>query len=156
MTGSCALTSLRGVDPGDQPLGRRLLVAGGPVDLPGEKQAGHPVRLERRAQLGGLDEVVLDRVAGPHHHRAFEPGQRVHELLLNLRRETHRKPVHVDLVDVEPFGLEEDLVALAMREPHDLVFERRAVARTDPGDLAVEERRLVDVRAHEVVHASFV
>ena len=33
-------------------------------------------------------------------------------------------------------------MAVAIRESHHLVFERRAVARTDSGDLSVEERRL--------------
>jgi hypothetical protein len=42
-------------------------------------------------------------------------------------------------------------VPLAVRKAHDLVFERRTVARSDPADLTVEERRLVDVRANEIV-----
>ena len=42
---------------------------------------------------------------------------------------------------------------LPVREPHHLVFERRAVARTDALDLAVEERRLVDVLPHQLVDA---
>ena len=40
---------------------------------------------------------------------------------------------------------------LAVRKAHDLVFERRAVTRADPADLAVEERRLADVRPHQIV-----
>ena len=77
----------------------------------------------------------------------------MHQLLLHRRGQTHRVAVDVDLVDVEPFGLEKQLVPLAVREPHDLVLERRAVARADAADLAVEERRLADVRAHELVDA---
>ena len=42
-------------------------------------------------------------------------------------------------------------MALAVREPHDLVLERRAVARADAADLTVEERRLADVLPHELV-----
>ena len=42
---------------------------------------------------------------------------------------------------------------LAIREPHDLVFERRTVARTDAADLPVVERTLVDVLLHQLAHA---
>ena len=57
----------RGVDARHQPLRRRFFVAGRAVDLPGEEQPGDPMRLERRLQLGRLDEVVLDRISRPEH-----------------------------------------------------------------------------------------
>src|SRR3954469_21880782 len=53
------------VEPGDEALGRRLFIAGRPVDLAGEKQTGDALRLQSRRQFCWLDEVVLDRVAGP-------------------------------------------------------------------------------------------
>ena len=81
------------------------------------------------------------------------PGSAWTSCVLNVGRKAHREAVDVDLVHVQPFGLEEDLVPLAVRKPHDLVFERRAVPRADPLNLAVEERRQVDVRANEVVDA---
>ena len=41
-------TLQRRIDPRDQPLRARLLVAGRPVDLPGEEQPAHQLGLERR------------------------------------------------------------------------------------------------------------
>ncbi len=106
------------------------------------------MRFERRSKLRGLDEVVFDRIAGPQHRGVLEPRQRPDQFSLEIRRQAHGEAVHVDLVDVESFGFEKDLMPLAMREPHDLVFERRAVARTDPRYLSVEQRRSSDVFPH--------
>ena len=69
---------------------------------------------------------------------------------LNVPRERHRKPVYVDLIDVHPFGLEIQLMSLPVREPHDLVFQRRAVPRSDSLNLSVEERTLANSTPHEI------
>ena len=66
----------RRVDSRHQPEPRGFFVSGRPVDLPREKQPRHPLRLERRAQLGRIDVVVLDRVARADHLRVFEAGDR--------------------------------------------------------------------------------
>ena len=142
---------LRRIDSRKQTLSSGLFVSGRSVDLAGEKQPRQPLGLEASMQFGRLNEIVLDRVAWPHHYCVLEPRKRVHQLLLHGRRQAHRVAVDVDLVDVEPFGLEKQLVPLAMREPHHLVLERRAVARADAADLAVEERRLANVLPHELV-----
>ena len=141
-----------GVDPRHQTLRGRLLVTRRSVDLAREKETRHAVRLQAGPQLGRLDEVVFNRVAGPQHHRLFQPRQRMHEIVLDLRRKTHREAVDVDLVDVQTLRLEKNLVPLAVRKPHHLVFERRAIARADTGDLAVEQRRVVDVGANQLVN----
>jgi hypothetical protein len=72
--------------------------------------------------------------------RALEPRQRVNKIVLNIPRERHREAVQVNLVDVYSFRLEVDLMTLAVREPHDLVFERWAVARSHALNLAVVQR----------------
>ena len=143
----------RGVDSRDDALPGRLLVAGRAVDLPGQEEPPHVPGLVRPLQSRRLHEVVLHGVARPQHLRAFEPRQRVHQPLLDVGRQAHRTAVDVDLPDVPPFRLQEDLVPLVMRKPHDLVFERRTVARADAFDLPVVERRTVDVGPHEVVRA---
>ena len=143
----------RRVDAGDESLRRRLLVPRRAVDLPREEEPADSMRLERRLQLRRLHEVVLDRVARPQHHGVLEARQRVNELLLDLARQRHREAVDVDLVDVEAFRLEIDLVPLPVGEPHDLVFERRTVARTDALNLSVVERAAIDDAANEIAHA---
>ena len=107
----------RGVEPGDQPLGGRLLIAGRAVDLAGEDTGpGSALGLQRRVELARVDVVVFDRVAGPHHPRVLEardgapatpPGR--------PRGRRGRDAVRIDRVVVQPLGLEEDLVALARR-----------------------------------------
>ena len=120
--------AVRGVDARDQSLRRRFLVARRAVDLAGEKQSADTLGFEPARQLRRLDEVVFDGVAGTKQHRVLEPGQRVHQLGLHVARQAHRKAVDVDLARVDPFGLEENLVPLLVRETDDLVFERGSSA----------------------------
>ena len=124
----------RGVDSGDESLGRRLLVARCPVDLAREKQAAEPLRLESSASIRSVARNRTrprSQAASP--RPSSRPGQRVNQLLLDVRRQAHRVAVDVDLVDVETLRLEKQLMAFPVRKPHHLVLERRAVARTDPG-----------------------
>jgi hypothetical protein len=130
----------RRVDPGEQPLHRRLLVPRGPVDLPAEEQTGAPPRLERRQQLARIDEVVLDGVPGARHLRALEAGDGAHERELHVVRQRCRDAVGIDLAGVDALGLEEDLVAVLVRKPDNLVLDARAVPRAGAGDRALEQR----------------
>src|SRR5581483_7344068 len=94
-----------------------------------------------------------DGVAGTQQHSVLESGQRMHQIRLHVARQRHRKAIHVNLARVDPFRLEEDLMAFLVGEANDLVLERRAIARTDPADLTVEQRRSIDIRANEIAHA---
>ena len=55
----------RRVQPRQQPLRRRLLIAGRAVDLAGQEQPADPLGLQRRPQFARIDMVVFDGVAGP-------------------------------------------------------------------------------------------
>ena len=151
---SCAAErAVRRVDAGDQALRRCFFVPDVPLICPARNSPATPLRLEPPRQLGRLNEVVFDGVAGPQQHGVLEPRQRVHEIRLNVARQAHREAVDVDLARVHAFRLEKNLVPLLVREADDLVFERRAIPRTDAANLPVEQRRPVDVRAHEIAHA---
>ena len=100
-----------------------------------------------------MNEVVLDRIARTQHDGVLETWQRMDERLLHVTREAHRKPVDVDLVDVQPLGLEIDLMPLPIWEPHDFVLERRTVTRPDSMNLPVVERAAPDVLSHQLPYA---
>ena len=136
--GRPAERTARGVDPRDKALRRGLFVPRCPVDLPGQEEAADPLGFEPPGELGRLDEVVLDGIAGPEHHRLFEARQGVHEIELHIPRQAHREAVDVDLARIDAFRLEEDLVPLLLGEPDDLVLERRTVSRTNAANLPVE------------------
>src|SRR5262249_24475855 len=80
-------------------------------------------------------------------------GERANELGLDISRQAHGEPVHVDLPGVDPLWLEEDLVTLLLGESRNLVLERRAIARADPANLTVVERRPSEIRTDQLVHA---
>jgi hypothetical protein len=80
------LEAERGVDPRDDSLAARLLVAARPIDLSGEMEAAHPLGLQRRVKLVRGRVVVLDRVSESKELRLFQAGHGVNELLLHIRR----------------------------------------------------------------------
>ena len=67
-----------------------------------------------------------------------------------------RHAVDVDLVRVQAFGLEEELVRALVGELDDLVFDRRAVARADGLDLAAVHRRAMHVLADDAMRLGVV
>jgi hypothetical protein len=75
----------------------------------------------------------------------FEAGDAADHGLLDLHGEGGGHAVDVDLVGVEAFGLEEELVGELVGEADDLVFDGRAVARADAFDLAGEHGAAVDI-----------
>ena len=71
------------------------------------------------------------------------------DLPLHFHGQRGGHAVDVDLVGVEAFGLEEELVLRLVRELDDLVFDGRAVARADALDAPGVHGRAVDVLADE-------
>ena len=116
MNGGSPFTAERGVDAGHEALARGLFVAGGAVDLAGEVEAGDGLHAQAAVELGGVDGVVLDGVAGAQHLGVLEAGDGAHDLPLHFHRQRGGHAVDVDLVGVEAFGLEEELVLLLVRE----------------------------------------
>ncbi len=104
-------------------------------------------------EIPRIEEVVLDRVAGPRHVRILEAGDRMHDVELHVERQRRRDAVRIDLERRQPFGLDENLVARAIGEPHDLVLDRRAVARSNAFDGTRIERRAVESLANDLVRA---
>ncbi len=117
-------------------LGSRLLVAGGPVDLSGQKQPWQLLDLERRQQLAGIHVVVFDGIAETLDGDPFEAWNRAQEGFLHLRRQRGGDAVGVDHVVVEALGLQKNLVPGTASKTHNFVLDRRAVARPHAADLA--------------------
>ena len=73
------------------------------------------------------------------------PGMERRNCFLHLGRQRGRKPIGIDGRIVEPFGLEENLVAVAIGEADDLVFDRRAIARPAALDPPGIHRRTMQI-----------
>ena len=104
---------------------------------------------EGAVELGGVDGVVLDGIAGAQHLGLVEAGDGVDDLPLHFHGQRRGHAVDVDLVRVEALGLEEELVLRLVRELDDLVFDGGAVARADAFDAAGVHGRAMDVLADE-------
>ncbi len=73
------------------------------------------------------------------------------ELELHRDGQGSGQPVHVQLVSVESFGFEEDLVSLGLGKLHDLVFDRRTITRSPSADRSAVQRRLLEMCADDVL-----
>src|SRR5204863_1914039 len=100
-----AADPLQRVDPGEESLRGRLFVARGAVDLAGEEEAVDTADLQRRLELLGVHEVVLDGVAVAGDLRVFETGKRTNDRVLHVRRQRGRDAVHVEPRVLEPLRL---------------------------------------------------
>ncbi len=149
--GILALHLQAGVDARQQPLCRRLFVAGGAVDLAGEKQAADRLGFERGFQVARIVVIVFDGVAGTQDVRVFQPGNRAHDGELHVERQRSRNAVGIDLVGGQAFGFEKDLVAVLVGKARDLVLDRRAIARPHPVDHAGIQGRTIEAAANDLV-----
>src|SRR4051795_8802886 len=75
----------------------------------------------------------------------------MHQIRLDIRWQAHREAVEVYLVDVQPFWLQKQVMALAIGESHHLVLQRWTISWANALNLAVIERGLPDVQPDEVV-----
>ena len=117
--------------------------------MSGEVQAGEFLYAECAVEFSGIDGVVLDGVAGAEHLGVFEAGDGANDLGLDFHGQRGGHSVDVDLVRVEAFGFEEELVLRFVGELDYLVFDGWAVARADGFDLAGVHWRAMDVFADD-------
>ena len=144
----------RGVQPRQQPLGRRFLVARGAVDLAGEVQPRNRLRLKRGLEPARVEEVVLDGVAGPGDPRLSEALDASHQRELHFERQAGGYAVGIEFVRVEAFRLDENLVRASVGEPHHLVLDGRAIPRSDTLDFPGVHGRAVESAADDPVRLS--
>jgi hypothetical protein len=135
----------RRVQTGHQSLGGGFFIAGGAVDLAGQEKPGNTLCFKGMAQLTRIDVVIFDGVARPHHAGPLEAGNCRQKCDLHLLRQRGRDPVRIDRRIVQPLGLQEDLMAVALAEADDLVLDRGAIARAAALDLPGIHRRTMHI-----------
>ena len=95
----------RRVDARHKALHRRLLVAGGAVELPRTVEAGDLFRLQSELKLGRIDAVIFDGVGGAEHFRVLQTGHGVQHGKLHVLRQAGGKALQVHFVRVQAAGL---------------------------------------------------
>ena len=98
---------------------------------------------------GRLDEIVFDRVTGPDHLCRLEALHTAENLALYIDRQTRRHPVHINLVGIDTFRLENNLMPILILEFDDLVLDRGTISRSDSLDLPAIEWRPAHVGAND-------
>src|SRR5262245_56886983 len=71
--------------------------------------------------------------------------------MLPIFRKRRRNGVWIDGLIVETFGLQKNLVPVALAEFYDLVFDRRTIARSAACDLPRVHRRAMHILAYDLV-----
>ena len=118
------------VDPRDESLRRRLFVSRRAVHLSGEEKSVQPFRFQRRVEIPGVVEIVLDRIGIGSEDGVFEPRNRMHHADLHLARQAAGKPVGIGQIQGGVCGLRlnENMMAVLIGKFHHLVLERRTIA----------------------------
>ncbi len=147
--GRLALDVQRGIDAGHQPLAGGFFIAGGPVDLSGEIEAGDALHGQRMIEFGCVDGVVLDGVSGTEHFRIFQAGDGAQHGGLDIHRQGGGHAVDVDLMRVQPFRLEKKLMLQLLWKADDLIFNRRTVARAGRLNLPGIHGRAMHILAND-------
>ena len=141
----------RGIDAGDQPLGRRFFITGRAVELSGAEKAGEVLELQRRRQRRRVHTVILDGVRRADDLDVLQARDGLQKRQLHIFGQGRGKPLQIELLRVQPAGLDEDLVPLLFREADDLVLDGRAVPRADALDLPTVQRRTFQIGKDDVL-----
>ena len=149
MNGGSPFTPERGIDAGHDALAGGFFIPAGSVDLASKVEAFHALHAQAAIELGGVDRVVFDGISGAQHLGIFEAGDGTHDLPLHFHRQRGRHAVDVDLVRIQAFRFEEELMLRLVGELDDLVFDGRAIARADALDLAGVHRRAMHIFAND-------
>ena len=122
-----------------------------PLIWPAKIQVRDLLGLQRALELGRVDGVVLDGVAGAQHLGRLEAGNRGDDRQLHVDGQRGAHAVDVDLVRLQALGFQVKLVRFLVGKFDDLVFDRGAIARADAVDLAAVHRRAMHVFADDAV-----
>ena len=93
------------IDPRDEALRGRLLIARRAVDLPCGIEPLDTCDRKIGAKLLRFQMVILDGITRPEHAHLFESFDRTQEYFLHISRKTRRQPVRIDFRTVPSFGL---------------------------------------------------
>ena len=91
-------------------------------------------------QLTGIHRIVFNGVAGADHFGMFQTRNRCDHRFLNVCGHAGGHAVHVNLVGIEAFRLQKDLMGFLIGEFYELILNRRAIAGADTLDLAAVKR----------------
>ena len=149
--GGFALHKARGIDASENALCGGFLVAAGAVDLPGKVHARHGAQGKIGAKLEGIDALVFDSVGETKHARVTQTGNGMQHGELHILRHGGGKPLHIPLDGIQPLRLQKELVAVFIREAHNLIFDGRAVPCARTVDCAGVHRSAMDVFADDAV-----
>ena len=130
-----------GVDSGQQSLRCRFLVAGRAIDLAGEEQTPDRPGLQGIVQITRIEIVVFNRVAGPGDMRLFQTPHGPYQRQLDIERQTGGNAIRIELMGLQAFRLQENLVGMLVGKAVNFVFDGWAVARTDAFNHAGIQRR---------------
>src|SRR5690606_36868892 len=125
--GRCADGGAPSIGAGKHTRRTGLFIAGRPVDLARVVEPGLLLEFQRGAQLARIDIVIFDGIAILDDSDILQAAHGAQERVLHFRRQRARNTIGINGLVFQPFRLEEYLVAVAVREADDLVFDRGAI-----------------------------
>ena len=135
----------RRVDPSDDSLGRRLLIARRAVDLTRKEQIGPVLQCQGMAELQGQNVVVFHRVARPDDFHPLQTGNRAQISELARFGQARGKPVGIDFLRVQSGRLQKDLVPLLVGKLDDFILDGGAIPGPNTLDRAAIHGRKMEI-----------
>jgi hypothetical protein len=124
-------------------LRRRLFISGRAIDLARAIEARNRADLQIAGQSARIDVVIFHGITRHDHLNALQPLHAPQHGQLNVFGQRCADPVRIDQMGAQTFRLEKHLMAFAITEAVDLVFDRRAIARPLPSDRSAEQGRAI-------------
>ena len=75
----------------------------------------------------------------------FQAGYESNDLILHITRQAGGDAIAINLIRIQTFGFQENLMTQFFGESHDLVFNARTIARAGGGDLPAVHRRAMQI-----------
>ena len=129
----------------------RFFIASRAVDLPRQKQTGNFPGFKAALQLTRIDEIIFNRISGLQHSGRFKPRYGLQYVELHIFRKRCRNAVWINGIVVQPFRLEEYLVAVTVAELDNLIFHRGAVTGTNALDRTRIHSRTMQIGPNDSV-----
>ena len=102
-------------------------------------------------QFQWIHTIILDRVPGAHDLRVLHARDGAQHVPLHVLRQGRGHTLHIVLIGILPFRLQEQLMTLFIRKSHDFVLDRGAISGADTLDHTAEKGRAVQVRPDDLV-----
>ena len=119
--------------------------------MTGAVQPLYSLCFQCRAQHGGINAVILNRIGNAHHFGMLKTGQGMQHGELHIGGHGGGEALQIHFLGVFSDGLHKELMPLLIRKANDLILNGGAIARTDALYFSAVQRGAMKILADDAV-----